>query len=191
VLLNQLLGGNIQQICPKDKIMFQKFLVKSFHLLSHFATNPEDSEEWRIKKIIAITALILTPLNWIPYALLYFAFNEQLAAFVAIGAIVLNMLIILHYRVFRNYDMTLYLFNFVFMLAITSVHLLLGGFAQSGMVLLFLFIAPIYWIVAYKSKHGLFMFLVVSVIFIIAAILEPRCVKLKGVAFYRPIWQAD
>lgn len=153
--------------------MFQKFLVKTFNLLSRFATNPEDSEEWRIKKIIAITALILTPLNWIPYALLYFAFNEQLAAFVAIGSIVLNMLIILHYRVFRNYDMIVYLFNFVFMLTVISVHLLLGGFAQSGMVLLFLFITPIYLIVAYKPKHGLFMFLVVSVIFIIAAILEP------------------
>ena len=153
--------------------MFQKFLVKTFHLLSRYAADPEDSEELRIKKIIAITAGILAPLNWLPYGLLYLAFNERSAAFVCAIAIVLHILVLLHYSVFRNYDAVVYSFNFVFILAVTSIHLLLGGFAQSGMVMLFLFASPIYLVVAYKPRQSLFLFLATAAIFSIAAILEP------------------
>jgi adenylate cyclase len=153
--------------------MLRQFLTRSFLALSAFASNPEDSEEMRIKKIIAITVGILAPFNWLPYGLLYFAFNERSAAFVCVSAIVLHMLILLHYSAFRNYDAIVYFFNVVFILSVISIHILLGGFAQSGMVMLFLFASPIYLIVAYKRRQGLLLFLATAAIFIIAAILEP------------------
>jgi len=153
--------------------MFQKFLVKTFRLLAHFAADPEDSEELRIKKIIAITSGILAPFNWLPYGLLYLVFNERSAALLCGIAIVLHIIVLLQYRVFRNYDAVVYFFNVVFILAVISIHLLLGGFTQSGMVLLFLFACPIYLVVTYKPRQGLLLFLMVATIFIIAAILEP------------------
>ena len=153
--------------------MFQKLLVKTFYLLSRFAANPEDSEELRIKKIIAMTAFIIGISIWPLYGLVYFIFNERLAALVCISAMVLHTLFLLHYSFFRNFDATVYAFNIVFVLAITSGHILLGGFSQSGMVLLYVFITPIYFVVAYKPRQGLFLFLAFAVIFIIAAILEP------------------
>lgn len=153
--------------------MFQTFLAKVFHLISRFAANPEDSEEWRIKKIIAITASIIGVFSWLPYGLLYLVFNERSAALVCISAFVLHIFNLLRYSVIRNYDWLVYFFQVVFILAVTSIHLFLGGFAQSGMVLLYLFASPIYFVVAYKPRQGLLIFLMIAAIFISAAFLEP------------------
>lgn len=160
--------------------MFRNLLVKTFQIISQFAADPEDSEEWRIKKIISITAFIIAPLNWLPYGLFYFAFDERVTALVCVIAIILHILLLLQYSVFRNYEVTVFLFVVVFTLAVTSIHFLLGGFAQSGMVLIFLFTSPIYLVVGYQPRLGLFLFLAIAAVIIIAAILEPYYLRINN-----------
>ena len=58
-----------------------------------------------------------------------------------------------------------------------SVHILLGGFVQSGIVIVYLILVPMDTIVAYKPRHGLSLFPVVAVIFILAAVLQPYYIR--------------
>ncbi len=153
--------------------MLSQVLNKSFLALSAFASKPEDSEEWRIKKTISITAAIIGVLSWLPYGFLYLAFNERSAALVCISAFVLHTVNLLRYSVSRDYDWLVYFFQVVFILAVITLHVLLGGFAQSGMVLLYLFASPIYFVVAYTPRQGLLLFLMIATIFVVAAFLEP------------------
>ena len=153
--------------------MFHQFLTKTFLRLSRYATEPEDSEEWRLKKTICVVAVSGGVLSWLGYGLLAFAFNERLVASVCIGASVLFFLGLLSYSVFRRYAVHFYYWFVMHALALTLVHLLLGGFAQSGMVMIWVLIFPIGAPVVYKPRHGVTMFLVVAAIFVIAAFLQP------------------
>lgn len=153
--------------------MFHQLLTRTFLRFSRYATEPEDSEEWRLKKIIGMVAVSAGVLSWLANSLLAFAFNERLVASVCIGAGVLFFLGLLSYNVFRRYSIHFYYWFFVTILALILIHLLLGGFAQSGVVLIWLLIFPIGALVVYRPRHGVTMFLVVAAIFVSAAFLQP------------------
>ncbi len=153
--------------------MFRQFLTKTFLLISRYATEPEDSEEWRLKKTIGAVTLLSGVLVYLLYGWLYLAFNERPAGLVAIGASVALGLGLLSYSVFRLYAAHWYYCAVMHTLAITLIHLLLGGFAQAGMVIVWMLVFPIETLVAYKPRHGLTMFLVVAAIFLSAAFFQP------------------
>jgi guanylate cyclase len=153
--------------------MFQNFLAKTFQILARYAAEPEDSEEWRIKKIIGVAEIFGGMLGWLGFGLLYLTFNELPAGLFVISAVVLFILGLVSYNFFRRYSVFLYYTLAIHTLGIPIVHLLLGGFAQSGMVIVWILISPILLIVGYKPRHGLFMMLLVAIIFFIAAVFQP------------------
>jgi guanylate cyclase len=165
--------GGRHPIFSKGAIMFYQLLTKTSLLLSQYAAEPQDSQEWRLKKTIGIaTALVGIP-TYLGYGLLYIACKEQLAGLLAICACVLLVLGLLTYRIFRNYAAHWCFWIITHALMLTSIHFVLGGFAQAGMVIVWLLIIPIETIVVYKPGHGLAWFLVVTVILLTAAFLQP------------------
>jgi len=153
--------------------MLKQLFNKAFLLLSRFAADPEDSEEWRVKKVIGIFSVSSGIPLLLGYGLLYMAFNERSAALVDISAAVLWFIGLLIYSVYRNYAATWTYMSITYMLAIILKHYFLGGFAQSGMVIIYLLLLSMLSLVMYNLRHGLIVFLISVVIFLGAAYLEP------------------
>ena len=153
--------------------MFQKLSTKTVHFLSWYAAEPDDSAEWRLKKTIGVVTVAMGSLSWLAYGLMYIPFNEPFAAIVCISASILFVLGLLSYGIFRHYAAHWYYWFAINTLGVPLVHFIFGGFALSGMVLLWVFVLPLETLVAYKPRHGLIMFLSVVVIFIIAAFVQP------------------
>ena len=153
--------------------MFRHYFTKTFLLLSRYATEPEDSEEWRIKKIIGMASVLFALSFYLGYGLLYFVFNEWPATLLMIGVVVFGILGLLSYGIFRHYGVHLHYLLVLHVIVLTLLHLLLGGFAQSGMAIIWLLPIPVQTVVAYKPRHGLTWFLVVSAILIVIASLQP------------------
>ena len=153
--------------------MFQKFFAKPVNLLSQYAAEPEDSEEWRIKKTIGVVMVAAGSLSWLAYGLMYLPFNEPFAVSVCIIEGILFVLGLLSYSVFRHYTAHWYFWYALLTIGVVLIHFSFGGFAHSGMVLLWVFLIPLNTLVAYKLRHGLMMFVFAIAIFIIAAILQP------------------
>lgn len=153
--------------------MFRQFLTRIYLLLSRYAAESEDSEEWRLRKIIGVVTIVTGALVYFGYGFLYVTSNERAAGWVAIGAGVFFALGLSSYSIFRHYPAHWNYWMATHVLAITLIHLNLGGFAQSGMVIAWVLAAPIETLVADKPRRGLIWFLIVTVIFVVAAYLQP------------------
>jgi len=160
--------------------MFQKYLTKTFLLLARYAAEPEDSEEWRIKKITFVSVALGAALGWLGFGLLYLTLNERTIGLFTISGFILIVLSLIGYRIYRRYTLLVYFGVIVHTLGITIIHLLLGGFVQSGMVIVWILISPMLLIVGYKPHHGLIMMLVVAIIFPLVAILQPYYLRISN-----------
>lgn len=154
-------------------MIFQKFLKKVFQRFSQYAADPDDSEEWRIKKLVSIGIELTGILSWLLYGTLYISFNERPTAYICLAEVILYTIGLLSYKVFRRYGLHLYALYSIHMLGLILVHVLLGGFALSSVLLVWLIIQPLGLIAFYKPHHGLVLLLIVWAIFIIAGVLEP------------------
>ncbi|MEI6827893.1 MAG: adenylate/guanylate cyclase domain-containing protein [Desulfuromonadales bacterium] len=153
--------------------MFLHFLTKAFALISRYAAIHDDSDEWRLKKCIGVTSALIGVLTYLVYGMLYVYFNELAAGLVCIGACLLTIVTLLSYRIFRCYAVHWYFWVIIFTLTITINHIILGGFTLSGMVIIWLLFIPVNTSVTYKPRHGLVFFMIVAVIFLLAAFLQP------------------
>lgn len=153
--------------------MLPPFLTNTFQFLSRYAAEPDDSEEWRLKKTIAVFVTTLGMLTYLCFGLLFFAFNERLSCLVAISASVLTAMELVIYRFYRSYPAFWFSTISTFTIAVTLAHLLLGGFVQSGTILVWLLLVPVQTVIAYKPRRSSVSFLIVAAIFIITAYLQP------------------
>ena len=164
----------------KGANVFYQFLSKASFFFSRYATEAEDGEELRLKKIIGVaTALVGVP-TYLGYGLLYTACNERLAGFLAISGCGLLVLGLLTYGIFRQYAVHWHFWTVTHALVLTSIHIALGGFAQAGMVIVWLLMIPMETIVVYRPRHGLVWFLIVAVIFLFAALLQPYYLRVTN-----------
>ena len=51
--------------------MFQKNFAKTIQLLSLYAAEPEDSEEWKLKKVIGVLIFFMAMIFWLGYGWRY------------------------------------------------------------------------------------------------------------------------
>src|SRR5918996_4963025 len=112
--------------------MLQKLGLKVFDQIVHYASEPDDSDEWRLRKTIGVIAATFGAIAQIGYGLLFFYFDEDLTGWclVGFGLIIVFNLILYHFH--KNYA-------FFFPLSISTpllspfiATLLLGGFADTG-----------------------------------------------------------
>lgn len=102
--------------------MFQKFSEKTVQLLLWYAAEPEDSEEWRLKKTIGVASIAIGSLSWFAYGLMWILFHEPLAASVCISGGILFVLGLLSYGVFRHYVIHWYYWFAINTLFLLSPH---------------------------------------------------------------------
>ena len=153
--------------------MFQKTFAKTIQRLSLYATESEDSEEWKLKKVIGVLIFFMAMIFWLGYGLLYMSFDAKVAAWVCIVTGFSYGLILLSYRFFRHYVFHWY-FGFIpNTLGILLVHFIFGGFAQSGMVMIWILVPPFETLVVHKPRHGLMMCVAVAIVIIVVAFLQP------------------
>ena len=153
--------------------MFHKIYNQYLQFLTRYAAEPEDSEEQKLKKVIGVGTIFVGMLFWLGYGLLYISFDAYAAAWVCISASFLYGLTLLSYRTFRHFAFIWYCGFIINMVGVPLVHFIFGGFAHSGIVMLWLLVSPVETLVVYKPRHGLMMFLAVAIIFIITAFLQP------------------
>lgn len=153
--------------------MFKKISAQTIQLLSGYAAEPEDSEEWKLKKVIGVFIFLMAMIFWLGYGFLYMRYNAPVAAWVCICNGILYGLTFLSYRIFRHYAFHWYFGSIINTLGILLVHFIFGGFAQSGMVMIWILVPPLETLVGFKPRHGLMMFLAVAIIIITVAFLQP------------------
>ena len=71
------------------KYIFPELLHKSLLALSAYASDAEDSDDVRFKKITVIIAALAATILYFVYGLVYYWFNERAAAIVTLGMSVL------------------------------------------------------------------------------------------------------
>ena len=151
-----------------------KRLTQVVGWLSRFAAEPEDSDELRLRKIIGISIAIFGILTYLFYGLIYSAYGARAAGMTTLAGGSLWALALVSYGIFRHYSLH---WSF-FMLVSTSVMVLLtfqlGGFASSGMVIIWVLTAPLLTIVADRPRNGLYWAVAIVIVMIGMGIAEPH-----------------
>lgn len=147
--------------------------LKIVQLFAHFSTESNDDEEWGMKKNIGVFTALFGVVTYLLYGLLFLNFNETPSGLIAIGVIFLYLINILSFKIFHHYAIFWIIGTIIHFLAISLIHVSLGGFAQSGMIILYLFVVPVQTIISYKPGYGITAFMAGAIIIIILAYLLP------------------
>jgi adenylate cyclase len=135
--------------------MRQRLIQELFARFVRFATAPDDDEQWKLKKVIGMMAATILPLLQFQYCLMYFYFEERPAAIALGSAGLLSCLGLLSYACFpRRYGSYIVYMLFTFTLGIVSAHVLLGGFANSGGVAVWIILYPLLLVVIYRPSSA-------------------------------------
>ena len=144
-----------------------------FDQIVRYASEPEDSDDWRLRKTIGVITATFGSIAQIGYGLLFLYFDETLAGWclVGFGLLVLVDLILYHFH--RNYAVFFFVSISTPLLSPFVATLLLGGFADTAMSMIWCLLAPLLTLVSYKPRHGLYLFGIVLVLFMAAGLLQP------------------
>ena len=150
-----------------------KRLERVLPRLSRFAAEPDDTEAVRLRKTIGITIVISAIPTYFAYGIAYLAFDERPAGFISLAGGSLFAIALLSYGVFRQYAAHWFFLVATLTVALMAVHFTLGGFASSGMVILWVLVGPLVTIVADSPRNGLRWAIVVALSVIAAAVVDP------------------
>ena len=153
--------------------MFRQLITKSVRWFVQYATEPEDSEELKIKKTIAISVSFTATLLWLGYAVLYYVLGEQQAAIVSFAATIIFAFGLFIYKKYISFIAFVYYDVCAQVIFISLVHIALGGFAQSGMVIVWVIMLPLLMIVIFTPKQGIYWALLAATDLIVLALFQP------------------
>ncbi|MEP6970473.1 MAG: HAMP domain-containing sensor histidine kinase [Betaproteobacteria bacterium] len=137
-----------------------------------FAAEPDDPQEERVRKVIGLAIVLCGIPTYLIYGLLYLAFDEPWSGYITAGGAVFYLLGLVSYGVFRHYRTHWLFFMVVGTSIFVSLHFLLGGFATSGMVIIWLLIAPLMTIVADKPRHGFIWAIMIVLLMVVVALAD-------------------
>ena len=135
--------------------------------------DPKDSDERRLQKNVIVTASLVAVLVS-PFDIsTYFAFDEPLAAVVAIVAVAFIILNLVIYLLFRRYQVLYIGTLLMFMLLPPAVSLALGGLANSSAMLIAPFFPALIALLGDDPKKATPWFVGFVLILLASAFLEP------------------
>lgn len=147
--------------------------LKIFDQIVQYASEPEDTDEWRLRKTIGVIAAAFGAIAQIGYGLLFLYFDEKLVGWGLIGFGLIAILGFILYYFHRNYDVFFSITISTPLLSPFFATLLLGGFANTGMSMIWCLLAPVLTLIGHKPRLSLFWFSAVLILFITAALLQP------------------
>jgi guanylate cyclase len=143
--------------------------------VSRIGFDHNDTDDMRLRKSVAIGGLLYGGFPiWIIWIILLFAFDEVESAKIQAGwfsiMVILLSLLIIQPRIYL-FNQFVVLLSFLIVPLVLSVQL--GGITNSGMILLWGLITPLYALVLSSSRSALWWFLTYAVLVIASAIIEP------------------
>jgi hypothetical protein len=84
--------------------MLQKLGLRAFDQIVQYASEQEDTEEWRLRKTIGVIAAAFGAIAQIGYGWLFLYFDEKPAGWCLIGFGLIVILNLILYHFHRNYD---------------------------------------------------------------------------------------
>ncbi len=150
-----------------------RFTDTILSLVSRYSADSIDSDEWRLKKTIAIVTVLFGTLFWFMYSLMHFHYHQEYIGRIDLSVGVLNSLGLISYGFIRRYAAHWYYWGTIYAIALCADHILLGGFALSGFVLLWIFVFPICTLVVQRPMHGLRVFIATVAVFVCIGLVQP------------------
>ena len=151
----------------------EKLGSKLFDQIVQFASEPEDTDEWRLRKTIGVIAAGFGSVAQIGYGLLFLSFNEKPTGYLLMGFGLIIILDLILYHFHRNYAVFYSLSISTPLLSPFIATLLLGGFAKTGMSMIWCLLAPLLTLISSKPRQSVYWFGTVLVLFITAGVLQP------------------
>ena len=141
---------------------------------ARFAAEPDDAEAIRLRKIIGTAIIVSAISTYLIYGMVYIAFDEKPAGYIALGGGCLFILALISYGMFRHYAEHWRFCMATVALTLTAIHFALGGFASAGMVLIWVLTVPLLTIVADSPRNGLRWSLAIAILVGAAALVDSR-----------------
>lgn len=141
--------------------------------LLSLGTRPDDSEDLRIRKrYLLLMALLILPAGLI-WGAIYWAFGETAAALAPWAYVVLSIASILIFSITKNY--ALFRFSELALILVLPfvLGLTLGGFVNSGAVVLWSLLAPIGALIFDGSRQARNWFAAYLILILLSGLLQP------------------
>jgi adenylate cyclase len=148
-------------------------MTQFLNWFANFVSEPDDSEEWRIRKMIGVGAMTAAVFSWLSNSLIYFASNEPTAGLIGLISSALYALAVLTYGIWRNYGARILLLFAVQTIAGILLHIGLGGYSASALVMAWQLAFPMVVLVSYHRTQGIVLYLASILLFIVLAVFEP------------------
>ncbi len=160
-------------IASRQMLLLRQFASRIFERLVQVATDPNDTDEWRLRKVIGLTAACGGVVVLLGYGFFFLLFNERLAGVFLIACAALLLLDIVVFGFPRRYDTFFWLALPVPLLSPFVATLLLGGFSLTGSVIVWTLLAPLLVLIGHDPRRWWIWFLAVSVEFALVGVLQP------------------
>jgi adenylate cyclase len=146
--------------------------------------HPQDSQEERLKKQMFVSLLFLVVPATILWGVMYALYREVAASLISFGYSLLTILSIIAISRWKRIDVFIPL-QLINGLLLPFVHtILLGGFAASGVVIMWSLISPLAALFHYRARQAAAWFAAFVVLLAFAVLLEP----LGRQANFLPAW---
>jgi adenylate cyclase len=137
-----------------------------------YATEPDDSDELRLKKIIGVSMVLAALGLYFIYAPFYFALGEPGAGWVSLGGVACWILWLGSYGLFRRFEVHMNVGGVIAVSTLVAIHYFLGGYSQ-GMSIIWILTFPITSVITNNIRTGLVWSVIVTVVALVAALVDP------------------
>ena len=137
-----------------------------------YATEPDDSDELRLKKILGVAMVLTAVALYFIYAVFYFAFDEPAAGWVSLFGVACWIFWLGSYRLIRRFEAHMNVGGVIAISSLVAIHYFLGGYSQ-GMSIIWILTFPITSVITNSIRTGLVWAMIVTVVAFVAGLADP------------------
>ncbi len=137
------------------------------------AADPSDGEELRLQKTLLVSASIMTAIAGLLWSVMYYWFDEFLAALIPLVYSAVSAVIIIFYSLTRRYQFFRFSQLLIILLLPFLLMIALGGFVNSSVVILWSLLSPLGALLFSKPGRAPRWFAAFAVLVIISGFLQP------------------
>ena len=160
-------------IASRPIVALRQLASRIFERLVHIATDPNDTEEWRLRKVIGLTAACGGVVVLFGYGFFFILFNERLVGLSLIACATLLLLDTVVFGFSRRYDTFFWVALPIPLLSPFAATLLLGGFSLTGSIIVWTLLAPLLVLIGHDPRRWWIWFLAVAMEFVLVGVLQP------------------
>ncbi|MBI4788320.1 MAG: adenylate/guanylate cyclase domain-containing protein [Chloroflexi bacterium] len=153
--------------------MLASFIRRYGSFLARIGADPNDSDQVRVNKIFFLSIAPLTILSGILWGLMYFAFDEPVAASIPLGYSALSFTSIVIFARIRHYGFLNVTQLALILLLPFALQIVLGGFVNSSGVVLWSLLCPFGAIVFSGPRQAIGWFMAYLLTVVVSGVLQP------------------